>query len=210
MSGKLSRSDIEQALNCEGLSSRSFVTDSDGLIGLGIQVPLSLNEGVEISRRTIVNPDLYILRDNIRTIAWRQENGSHMLVLAGGCVTVSIGNGITLPEGHDVSSSRHWPFVYQGNDGDRAERIHDACVSGLGFDFCSMAALFSYTNSAAIAELLRHGQGYELALIDSAEIYEEHFPELSNAFPWDNEDRLPFPLKNTGGWVVLPIEQNKG
>lgn len=207
MSGKLSRSDIEQALNCEGLSSRSYVTDSDGLIGLGIQVPLSLNEGVEISRRTIVNPDLYILRDNIRTIAWRQENGSHMLVLAGGCVTVSIGNGITLPEGHDVSSSRHWPFVYQGNDGDRAERIHDACVSGLGFDFCSMAALFSYTNSAAIAELLRRGPGHEIIRVNDQETYTDLLPHLSKAFPWRTGDRLPFPLRSVDGWVARPIPQ---
>ena len=207
MSGKLSRSDIEQALNCEGLSSRSYVTDSDGLIGLGIQVPLSLNEGVEISRRTIVNPDLYILRDNIRTIAWRQENGSHMLVLAGGCVTVSIGNGITLPEGHDVSSSRHWPFVYQGNDGDRAERIHDACVSGLGFDFCSMAALFSYTNSAAIAELLRRGPGHEIIRVNDQETYADLLPHLSKAFPWRTGDRLPLPLRSVDGWVARPILQ---
>lgn len=207
MSGKLSHSDIEQALNCEGLSSRSYVTDSDGLIGLGIQVPLSLNEGVEISRRTIVNPDLYILRDNIRTIAWRQENGSHMLVLAGGCVTVSIGNGITLPEGHDVSSSRHWPFVYQGNDGDRAERIHDACVSGLGFDFCSMAALFSYTNSAAIAELLRRGPGHEIIRVNDQETYADLLPHLSKAFPWRTGDRLPLPLRSVDGWVARPIPQ---
>lgn len=209
-SEKPSRSDVEVALNCAGFSPRSVIrVNEHGIPIVSIQLPLSLYGGVKVPYGA--DCDLAPVRSNVRRVMWKgDDNGSDQLTFIGANVTVSVGKDITLPERHDISSSKHWPLIHQGNDDGRAERIYSACISGSKFSLVSIVRTFSYVNDMAITELLRHGQGYELALIDSAEIYEEHFPELSKAFPWDNEDRLPFPLENTRGWVVLPIEQNKG
>lgn len=210
-SEKPSRSDVEVALNCVGFSPRSVIrVNEHGIPIVSIQLPLSLYEGgVKVPYGA--GCDLALVRSNVRRVMWKgDDNGSDQLTFIGANVIISVGKGIALPEGHDISNDNYCPLIHQGNDDGRAESIYSACISGSKFSLVSIVRTFSYMNNVAITEFLRHGQGYELALIDSAEIYEEHFPELSKAFPWDNEDRLPFPLENTRGWVVLPIEQNKG
>ena len=207
MSEELSLEGVRYAINTAGFSSRSVIRVNEyGTPIVGIQLPLSLYEG-EVKVPYGAGCDLAPVRSNVRRVMWKgDDNGSDQLTFIGANAIISVGKGIALPEGHDISK----PLIHQGNDDGRAEYVCSACISGSKFSLVSIVRTFSYTNNVAITEFLRHGQGYELALIDSAEIYEEHFPELSKAFPWDNEDRLPFPLKNTGGWVVLPIEQNKG
>ncbi len=210
MSEKLSRSDVEVVMNCVGFSPRSVIrVNEHGIPIVSIQLPLSLYGGVKVPCG--VGCDLSPIRSNVHRVMWKgDDNGSDQLTFIGANVIISVGKGIALPEGHDISNDNYYPLIHQGNDDGRAESTYSACISGSKFSLVSIVRTFSYMNNVAITEFLRHGQGYELALIDSAEIYEEHFPELSKAFPWDNEDRLPFPLENTRGWVVLPIEQNKG
>lgn len=201
----LSSDSVKYALNCAGFSSRSYVVD-DGRIVVGIQVPLSLSGGTRISYGASI--DLDFLRSNIYRIAWEEDrNGYYRLALIGNNVAVSIGNDITLPEGHDIYSHRHYPLIHQGNDEGRAERIYAACVSGSDFDFCSIIKTFSWMSDKAIAELLRHGPGYKTIHISSREVYEDLFPHLAQAFPWADTLQLPFPLKDVEGWVAHPITE---
>lgn len=205
-SEKPSRSDIEQALNCAGLSSRSSVTDGNRSIVVGIQVPLSLNEGVEIPYGA--GSDLWPLQSDTRHIMWEEDSdGVWRLAFVGNNFTVLIGGNVALPGGHDIHSDGHYPLIHQGNDDERAESIHAACVSGSAFNLLSTIRTFSYSSNEAVAELLRHGTGHKLISVDSKEVYEDLFPHLAQAFPWAGTLQLPFPLKDVGGWVARPITE---
>ena len=205
-SEKPSRSDIEQALNCAGLSSRSSVADGNRSIVVGIQVPLSLNEGVEFPYGA--GSDLWPLQSDTRHIMWEEDpDGVWRLAFVGNNFTVLIGGNVALPKGHDIHSDEHYPLIHQGNDDGRAQSIHAACVSGYAFNLPSTIRTFSYSSNEAIAELLRHGPGHKLISVNSKEIYADLFPHLNETFPWESRYRLPFPLRNVNGWVSRPILQ---
>ena len=208
MSGKLSLEGVEYAINTAGLSPRSHAyVDPYGDIIVKIQVPLALDDGTQVpyGAGSDIQRNLSHL---INEISWKGSSAEDWrLNFFGDRLTITVGADVVLPEGHNINSYEHYPLIHQGNDECRAERIHLACVSGLGFDFCSMAALFSYTNSAAIAELLRWGPGHEIIHVNDQETYADLLPHLNKAFPWKTRDHLPFPLRNVDGWVARPIPQ---
>ena len=208
MSGELSLEGVEYAINTAGLSPRSHAyVDPCGDIIVKIQVPLALDDGTQVpyGAGSDIQQNLSHL---INEILWKGSSAEDWrLNFFGDRLTITVGADVVLPEGHNINSDEHYPLIHQGNDKGRAESVYSACISGLGFDFCSMAALFSYTNSAAIAELLRWGPGHEIIHVNDQETCADLLPHLSKAFPLEDRDHLPFPLRNVDGWVARPIQQ---
>lgn len=208
MSGELSLEGVEYAINTAGLSPRSHAyVDPCGDIIVKIQVPLALDDGTQVpyGAGSDIQRNLSHL---INEISWKGSSAEDWrLNFFGDRLTITVGADVVLPEGHNINSDEHYPLIHQGNDEGRAESVYSACISGLGFDFCSMAALFSYTNSAAIAELLRWGPGHEIIHVNDQETCADLLPHLSKTFPWKTRDHLPFPLRNVDGWVARPIQQ---
>ena len=208
MSGKLSLEGVKYAINTAGFSPRSHAyVDPCGDIIVKVQVPLALGSGTQVpyGAGDDIKRDLSHL---INEISWKGSSTEDWrLSFFGDRLTITVAVDVVLPEGHNINSDEHYPLIHQGNDDGRAESVYSACISGSDFDFCLMAALFSYTNSAAIAELLRHGTGHEIIRVPDQETYADLLPHLSKAFPWRTRDHLPFPLRNVDGWVVRPIPQ---
>ena len=91
---------------------------------------------------------------------WKgDDNGSDQTNFIGANVIISVGKGIVLPEEHN--SDEHYPLIHQVNNGESAERIHYACISGSKFSLVSIVETFSCMSSLAITELLQRGPGHE-------------------------------------------------
>ncbi len=206
MSEELSLEGVKYAINTAGLSPRLHAyVDPCGDIIVKVQVPLTLDGGTQVpyGAGSDIQRNLSHL---INEISWKGSSAEDwQLNFFGDRLTITVGADVVLPEGHNINSYEHYPLIHQGNDEGRAERIHLACVSGLDFDFCSMAALFSYTNSAAIAELLRWGPGHEIIHVNDQETYADLLPHLTRFSV--GMDEASFPLRNVDGWVARPIPQ---
>ena len=206
MFGKLSAEDVKYVINTTGLSSRSVIrVNEHGIPIVSIQLPLSLYGGVKIPYG--VGRSITLVRNNVRRVVWKgDDNGSDQLTFIGANVIISVGKGIVLPEEHN--SDEHYPLIHQVNNGENAERIHYACISGSKFSLVSIVETFSCMSSLAITELLQRGPGHEIIHANDRKTYADLLPHPSKASPWRTRGHLPFPLRDVGGgWISRPIPQ---
>ena len=205
MSGKLSLEGVEYAINTAGLSPRAYA-DSCGDIIVKVQVPLTLDGGTQIP--VGAGRDIRDLVYDINEIVWKEDPARDWrLTFFGNGIRIVVGADVALPEGHDISNSKHWPFIHQGNDAGRAVGVYRNASKGCAFNLVSVLETFSWMSDKAVAELLRHGPGSKTIHVSSREVYEDLFPHLVQAFPWADTLQLPFPLKDVGGWVARPITE---
>ena len=205
-SEEISSSSVKHALNCAGLSSRSYVTDDGKAIIVGIQVPLSHSGGVQNSYGA--GSDIRDYCHDVNQIVWDEDpDGSWRLTFVGNNFTASIGGNVTLPEGHDIHNDEHRPFIHQGNDEGRAEKVYHACIEADYFNIVSIIKTFSHALNGAVAELLRQGPGRKIIHISNKETYRELCPWLHEALPWTDTTYLPDPLRSTDGWVARPVRE---
>lgn len=207
MSEKLSLEDAKYSLNTAGLGPRSHAyVDLCGDIIVKVQVPLTLDGGTQIP--VGAGRDIRDLVYDINEIVWKEDSARDWrLTFFGNGIRIVVGADVTLPEGHDISNGKHWPFIHQGNDAGRAVGVYRSASKGRAFNLVSVLETFSWMSDKAVAELLRHGPGHKLISVNSKEIYADLFPHLAWAFPWIDTLQLPFPLKDVGGWISQPIPQ---
>lgn len=208
MSGEPSLEDVRYALNVAGLSPRSHVyVDRNGIIVVKIQINLVINSGTQVPYgcASDIQDKLACLIDKI---TWKENSTENwQLAFSGNGIAITVSDAIPLPEGHDIHDSRHRPLIHQGNDEGRAIGVYRSASKRSSFSINSVLETFSWMPDKAIAELLRHGPGHEVVRINRKGVYEDLFPHLAQAYPWTDTFCLPYPLRDTRGWVSRPISQ---